>query len=126
MLIGIAVLFCQRFIWAVVATANDKSKSVSYGDRRILIGNNVEKLSWSGTAPTVHFLIHTIVIQFATLSLIYSLAGPEYGTTEAAWKGILTEADRLSDLHLKVKENLCTDVMHQIKAWQKDNYHKVN
>ncbi|XP_065083614.1 protein kinase C and casein kinase substrate in neurons protein 1 isoform X2 [Ochlerotatus camptorhynchus] len=51
--------------------------------------------------------------------------GPEYGTTEAAWKGILTEADRLSDLHLKVKENLCTDVMHQIKAWQKDNYHKT-
>lgn len=51
--------------------------------------------------------------------------GPEYGTTEAAWKGILTEADRLSDLHLKVKENLCTDVMHQIKVWQKDNYHKT-
>ncbi|XP_053696108.1 protein kinase C and casein kinase substrate in neurons protein 1 isoform X1 [Sabethes cyaneus] len=51
--------------------------------------------------------------------------GPEYGTTEAAWKGILTEADRVSDVHLKVKENLCTDVMHQIKAWQKDNYHKT-
>lgn len=51
--------------------------------------------------------------------------GPEYGTTEAAWKGILTEADRLSDLHLKVKDNLCTDVMHQIKVWQKDNYHKT-
>ncbi|XP_058452922.1 protein kinase C and casein kinase substrate in neurons protein 1 isoform X3 [Malaya genurostris] len=51
--------------------------------------------------------------------------GPEYGTTEAAWKGILTEADRLSDVHLKVKENLCTDVMHQIKVWQKDNYHKT-
>ncbi|XP_055613300.1 protein kinase C and casein kinase substrate in neurons protein 1 isoform X2 [Uranotaenia lowii] len=51
--------------------------------------------------------------------------GPEYGTTEAAWKGILTEADRLSDVHLKVKENLCTDVIHQIKVWQKDNYHKT-
>lgn len=51
--------------------------------------------------------------------------GPEYGTTEAAWKGILTEADRLSDVHLKIKENLCTDVMHQIKGWQKDNYHKT-
>lgn len=51
--------------------------------------------------------------------------GPEYGTTEAAWKGILTEAERLSDVHLKIKENLCTDVMHQIKGWQKDNYHKT-
>uniref|UniRef100_U5EYM2 Putative adaptor protein pacsin n=1 Tax=Corethrella appendiculata TaxID=1370023 RepID=U5EYM2_9DIPT len=51
--------------------------------------------------------------------------GPEYGTTEAAWKGILTEADRLSDVHLKIKENLCSDVMQQIKVWQKDNYHKT-
>lgn len=59
------------------------------------------------------------------ISSNHSPTGPEYGTTEAAWKGILTEADRLSDLHLKVKDNLCTDVMHQIKVWQKDNYHKV-
>ncbi|XP_041777819.1 protein kinase C and casein kinase substrate in neurons protein 1 isoform X2 [Anopheles merus] len=50
--------------------------------------------------------------------------GPEYGTTEAAWKGMLTEAERLSDLHLKIKANLCTDVTLQIKEWQKDNYHK--
>uniref|UniRef100_A0A0K8TP09 Putative adaptor protein pacsin n=1 Tax=Tabanus bromius TaxID=304241 RepID=A0A0K8TP09_TABBR len=51
--------------------------------------------------------------------------GPEYGTTEAAWKGVLTEAERLSDVHLKIKENLLTDVIHQIKSWQKDNYHKT-
>lgn len=51
--------------------------------------------------------------------------GPEYGTTEAAWKGMLTESDRLSDVHTKIKENLCNDVISQIKAWQKDNYHKV-
>lgn len=50
--------------------------------------------------------------------------GPEYGTMEAAWKAILTEADRSSDVHLKVKENLTMDVMQQIKTWQKDNYHK--
>uniref|UniRef100_A0A6B2E630 Putative adaptor protein pacsin n=1 Tax=Phlebotomus kandelakii TaxID=1109342 RepID=A0A6B2E630_9DIPT len=51
--------------------------------------------------------------------------GPEYGTIEAAWKGILTEADRLSDVHLKIKENLMVDVSNQIKTWQKDNYHKT-
>lgn len=56
---------------------------------------------------------------------ILLILGPEYGTMEAAWKGILTEADRLSDVHLKVKENLTVDVMQQIKTWQKDNYHKV-
>lgn len=54
------------------------------------------------------------------------ILGPEYGTTEAAWKGILTESERVSDMHMKIKDNLCTDVMQQIRVWQKDNYHKVN
>jgi len=51
--------------------------------------------------------------------------GPEYGTTEAAWKGVLVESDRLCDLHLRVKENLCNDIVQQVKTWQKDAYHKV-
>lgn len=50
--------------------------------------------------------------------------GPEYGTTEAAWKGVLVESDRLCDLHLKVKDNLTNDVIQQVKTWQKDTYHK--
>ncbi|XP_012536362.1 protein kinase C and casein kinase substrate in neurons protein 1 isoform X2 [Monomorium pharaonis] len=50
--------------------------------------------------------------------------GPEYGTTEAAWKGVLVESDRLCDLHLRVKENLCNDIVQQVKTWQKDAYHK--
>ncbi|XP_070160853.1 protein kinase C and casein kinase substrate in neurons protein 1 isoform X5 [Polyergus mexicanus] len=50
--------------------------------------------------------------------------GPEYGTTEAAWKGVLVESDRLCDLHLRVKENLCNDIVQQVKTWQKDTYHK--
>nr|XP_031828755.1 protein kinase C and casein kinase substrate in neurons protein 1 isoform X4 [Nomia melanderi] len=50
--------------------------------------------------------------------------GPEYGTTEAAWKGVLVEADRLCDLHLRVKEDLCNDIIQKVKTWQKDNYHK--
>lgn len=54
------------------------------------------------------------------------ILGPEYGTTEAAWKGILTESERVSDMHMKIKDNLCNDVMQQIRVWQKDNYHKVN
>lgn len=52
--------------------------------------------------------------------------GPEYGTMEAAWKGMLVEADRLSDLHIKVKDNLCMEVIQNIKTWQKDTYHKVS
>jgi hypothetical protein len=52
--------------------------------------------------------------------------GPEYGTTEAAWKGVLSESDRICDLHLRVKENLCNDIILQVKTWQKDTYHKVS
>eukprot|EP00092_Neocalanus_flemingeri_P029726 GFUD01032274.1.p1 GENE.GFUD01032274.1~~GFUD01032274.1.p1 ORF type:complete len:434 (+),score=121.81 GFUD01032274.1:728-2029(+) len=50
--------------------------------------------------------------------------GPEYGTTEAAWKAVLVEADRRCELHLRVKDNLVNDVVNSIKNWQKDNYHK--
>ncbi|XP_035225025.1 protein kinase C and casein kinase substrate in neurons protein 1-like isoform X2 [Stegodyphus dumicola] len=50
--------------------------------------------------------------------------GPEYGTTEAAWKAALVEADRRCDMHIRVKEHLINDVVNQIKLWQKDNYHK--
>lgn len=60
------------------------------------------------------------------VNVIWIDIGPEYGTMEAAWKGILTESERLSDVHLKVKENLSCGEIKQIKTWQKDNYHKVN
>lgn len=50
--------------------------------------------------------------------------GPEYGTTEAAWKGALIEADRRCELHNKVKEDLNLKVNNQLKQWQKENYHK--
>ncbi|XP_055387314.1 protein kinase C and casein kinase substrate in neurons protein 2 isoform X2 [Condylostylus longicornis] len=51
--------------------------------------------------------------------------GPEYGTTEAAWRGTLTEAERLSEVHLKIKDSLCNDVTQMIRNWQKENYHKT-
>ncbi|XP_039294720.1 protein kinase C and casein kinase substrate in neurons protein 1 isoform X2 [Nilaparvata lugens] len=50
--------------------------------------------------------------------------GPEYGTSEAAWKGALIESDRLCDLHVKVKDNLTNEVIQKVKNWQKDTYHK--
>lgn len=51
--------------------------------------------------------------------------GLEYGTMNAAWEGILSEAERVSDVHLKVNKNLCTGEIKKIKTWQKDNYHLV-
>lgn len=50
--------------------------------------------------------------------------GPEYGTTEAAWKGVLGEAERRCEVHTKVRNNLNEDVNSKIKMWQRDNYHK--
>lgn len=52
------------------------------------------------------------------------LAGPEYGTTEAAWKSTLSEADRIADIHLSVKDRLVNEVQAEIKQWKSDNYHK--
>ena len=52
--------------------------------------------------------------------------GPEYGTTEAAWKAVLVEADRRGALHNRVKEDLNTKVVTDIKQWQKDSFHKVS
>ncbi|CAG7721134.1 unnamed protein product [Allacma fusca] len=50
--------------------------------------------------------------------------GPEYGTTEAAWKGVLVEADRLCDLHTQIKEDLLNEVVRNIRDWQRESYHK--
>ena len=57
--------------------------------------------------------------------VILSILGPEYGTTEAAWKAVLVESDRRCHLHLRVKEDLNQRVINQLKSWQKENYHKV-
>lgn len=51
-------------------------------------------------------------------------SGPEYGTTEAAWKAVLVESDRRCELHLRVKDNLNNEVVNAVKNWQKDNYHR--
>ena len=50
--------------------------------------------------------------------------GPEYGTTEAAWKAVLVEADRRCDLHIRVKESLNGQVNQEMRLWQKENYRK--
>jgi hypothetical protein len=56
---------------------------------------------------------------------IVLFTGPEYGTTEAAYKAILVESDRRCDLHVRVKEDLNFKAINQLKQWQKENYHKV-
>lgn len=50
--------------------------------------------------------------------------GPAYGTTKAAWRGVLDEAESLSDVHLRVRDRLHDEAYSTIKIWAKENYHK--
>ncbi|NWQ82815.1 PACN1 protein, partial [Columbina picui] len=50
--------------------------------------------------------------------------GPQYGSLERAWGAIMTEADKVSELHQEVKNSLLNDDFEKVKNWQKDAYHK--
>lgn len=50
--------------------------------------------------------------------------GPQYGTVERAWVGVMTEAEKVSELHQDVKNNLINEDFEKVKNWQKDLYHK--
>ncbi|XP_048011507.1 LOW QUALITY PROTEIN: protein kinase C and casein kinase substrate in neurons protein 2 [Megalobrama amblycephala] len=50
--------------------------------------------------------------------------GPQYGTVERAWFALMTEAEKVSDLHMEVKAALMGEDFEKVKNWQKDAYHK--
>uniref|UniRef100_A0A8C9QPS0 Protein kinase C and casein kinase substrate in neurons 2 n=1 Tax=Scleropages formosus TaxID=113540 RepID=A0A8C9QPS0_SCLFO len=50
--------------------------------------------------------------------------GPQYGTLERAWTALMTEAEKVSDLHMEVKTVLMSEDFEKIKNWQKEFYHK--
>ncbi|KAM8867034.1 protein kinase C and casein kinase substrate in neurons protein 1-like isoform 1-T2 [Synchiropus picturatus] len=50
--------------------------------------------------------------------------GPQYGTVERAWLSVMTEAEKVSELHQEVKNQLMSDDFEKVKNWQKDSYHK--
>lgn len=52
------------------------------------------------------------------------LAGPQYGSLERAWLAVMTEAEKVSELHQEVKNNLLNEDLEKVKNWQKDAYHK--
>lgn len=65
-----------------------------------------------------HFLTHSILMH------LLPLAGPQYGTLERAWVALMTEAEKVSDLHQEVKNNLLNEDLEKVKNWQKEAYHK--
>ncbi|XP_039971500.1 protein kinase C and casein kinase substrate in neurons protein 1 [Xiphias gladius] len=50
--------------------------------------------------------------------------GPQYGTVERAWVAVMMEAEKVSELHQEVKNNLINEDFEKVKNWQKDSYHK--
>ncbi|KAG8438633.1 hypothetical protein GDO86_004989 [Hymenochirus boettgeri] len=50
--------------------------------------------------------------------------GPQYGTVERAWNALMTEAEKVSDLHQEVKNALMNEDFEKIKNWQKEAFHK--
>uniref|UniRef100_A0A3B4ES04 F-BAR domain-containing protein n=1 Tax=Pygocentrus nattereri TaxID=42514 RepID=A0A3B4ES04_PYGNA len=50
--------------------------------------------------------------------------GPQYGTVERAWCAMMTEAEKVSELHMEVKAALMGEDFEKVKNWQKDAYHK--
>ncbi|XP_013989255.1 protein kinase C and casein kinase substrate in neurons protein 1 isoform X1 [Salmo salar] len=50
--------------------------------------------------------------------------GPQYGSVERAWVAMMTEAEKVSELHQDVKNGLLNNDFEKVKNWQKDSYHK--
>ncbi|XP_019399905.1 PREDICTED: protein kinase C and casein kinase substrate in neurons protein 2 isoform X4 [Crocodylus porosus] len=50
--------------------------------------------------------------------------GPQYGTVEKAWCAFMSEAEKVSELHLDIKSALMNEDFEKIKNWQKEAFHK--
>lgn len=72
----------------------------------------------------MQFILTFILYVMLQTMLVISLSGPQYGTVEQAWTALMTEAEKVSELHQDVKHHLMNEDFEKVKNWQKDSYHK--
>ena len=61
---------------------------------------------------------------FTYMFMFIYTTGPEYGTMASGWKGVLTEAESMAEIHLRIKDNLIQEVESKIATWKKEHYKK--
>ena len=50
--------------------------------------------------------------------------GPEYGTNKEMLRNFVLEGDKLSDVHVKIKDSLLNLVNSKIRNWKDEHYRK--